>query len=31
MASFGRIAGIQGTLLALSYMVVSSAYFILTA
>jgi uncharacterized membrane protein YecN with MAPEG domain len=29
MASFGRIAGIQGTLLALSYMVVASAYYIL--
>ena len=29
MASFGRIVGIQSTLLALSYMVVASAYFIL--
>lgn len=31
MASFGRIAGIQGTLLALSYMVAASAYYILIA
>ena len=29
MASFGRIAGIQATLLALCYMVVASAYYIL--
>jgi uncharacterized protein len=29
MASFGRIVGIQSTLLALSYMVVTSAYYIL--
>jgi uncharacterized membrane protein YecN with MAPEG domain len=31
MASFGRIVGIQSTLLALSYMVVTSAYYILIA
>ena len=31
MASFGRIVGIQSTLLALSYMVVASAYYILIA
>ena len=31
MASFGRIVGIQSTLLALCYMVVASAYYILIA
>jgi uncharacterized membrane protein YecN with MAPEG domain len=31
MASFGRIIGIQSTLLALSYMVVASAYYLLIA
>ena len=29
MASFGRIVGIQSTLLALCYMVAASAYYIL--
>lgn len=31
MASFGRIVGIQSTLLALSYMVAASAYYLLLA